>query len=69
MKKVSLDQNNEVDLLRLIVNIWENKYKFITIILLVTLFFFINNQRHPIEYRVTTEIRMSDHSDFIKYIS
>lgn len=69
MKKVSLDQNNEVDLLRLIVNIWENKYKFITIILLVTLFFFINNQRHPIEYRVTTEVRLGDHSDFIKYIN
>jgi len=69
MSNISLDQNKEIDLLNIILNIWENKYKFIAIILLVTSFFFIYNQREPIKYKVATELRLGDHSDFIKYIN
>jgi LPS O-antigen subunit length determinant protein (WzzB/FepE family) len=69
MRKISLDQNKEIDLLDIILNIWENKYKFITIIIVVASFFFNYNQRGPIQYKVATELRLGDHSDFIKYIN
>jgi LPS O-antigen subunit length determinant protein (WzzB/FepE family) len=69
MSKINLDQNKEIDLLNIILDIWDNKYKFITIIIVVTSFFFNYNLREPIQYKAVTELRLGDHSDFIKYIN
>lgn len=69
VSKIKSQYNDEIDLLEIVLTIWNNKLKvfLITAVAVVSMFAFLTIKKHAPEYMATTEIRPISIFDELEY--
>tara|TARA_B100001964_G_C13874841_1_gene440334 strand:- start:135 stop:638 length:504 start_codon:yes stop_codon:yes gene_type:complete len=69
VSKIKSQYNDEIDLLEIVLTIWNNKLKvfLITAVAVVSMFAFLTIKKHTPEYMATTEIRPISIFDELEY--